>query len=90
MKNQQKDIAKKLIIIYVLNVLRAYSRADAPISSTALCTYLNDIGVFCDRKTVGRNIDYLIDFGYPIKKIKGKGCYLLEEDIKKLKSKIII
>lgn len=86
----QKDIAKKLIIIYVLNVLRSYSKPDVPISQTAICTYLNDIGVFCDRKTVGRNIEYLTEFGYPIRRIKGKGCYLLEEDIKNLKSKIII
>lgn len=34
------------------------------------------MGIPCDRKTVGRNIDYLIDFGYTIKKVKGGGCYL--------------
>lgn len=72
---RQKSIAKKVIILYVLNVLRALSSEENPITQTTICNYLNDINVPCDRKTIGRNIEYLCEFGYPIKRI-GKGYYL--------------
>ena len=72
---QQKCIAKKVIVLYVLNILRVLSSAESPVTQTTICNYLNDIGVPCDRKTIGRNIEYLREFGYTIKKI-GKGYYL--------------
>lgn len=73
---EQKKIAKKTIILYVLNIIKAYSSEEYPVSQTAICNFLNDIGVSCDRKTVGRNVEYLREFGYPIKKIEGRGYYL--------------
>lgn len=85
-----KNIAKKAIIIYVLNVIKVYSSPEAPVSQTAICNYLNEIDVPCDRKTVGRNIEYLCEFGYPIKKVQGKGYYLTTEDIQKSKNKLVI
>ena len=85
-----REIAKKVIIIYVLNIIKAYSSEDAPVSQSAISNYLNDIDVPCDRKTVGRNIEYLIEFGYPIKKVAGKGYYLREQDIAALGNKLII
>ena len=72
----KKEIAKKTIILYVLNIIKLYSSEEYPVSQTAICNYLNDINVLCDRKTVGRNIAYLQKFGYPIVKINGKGYYL--------------
>ncbi len=72
----KRKIANKVIILYVLNVIKVYSSAEYPVSQTAICEYLNDINVNCDRKTVGRNIEYLQEFGYPIKKVNGKGYYL--------------
>ena len=33
-------------------------------TQTNIVKVLNSIGVPCSRKTIGRNIDYLIDFGY--------------------------
>ena len=69
---KQKNIAKKTVILYVLNILKLYSSEEHPISQTAIAQYLNDIKIVCDRKTVGRNISYLQEFGYPIKKINGK------------------
>ena len=87
---QIKNIAKKAIIIYILNVIKLYSSPEAPVSQTAICNYLNDIGILCDRKTVGRNIEYLCQFGYPIKKVRGKGCYLTAEDIKNTENKLVI
>ena len=85
-----KNIAKKVIIIYVLNVIKAYSSPESPVSQTAICNYLNEIDVPCDRKTVGRNIKYLCEFGYPIQKVRGKGYYLSAEDIEKSKNKLVI
>lgn len=89
MKAESK-IAKKTVILYVLNVLKAYSSKDNPVSQTAISNYLNDINVHCDRKTVGRNITYLQQFGYPIEKISGKGYYLDKDKLSESKNKLII
>lgn len=40
---------------------------------------LNSIGVACDRKTIGRNINYLIEFGYKIEKTP-QGYYFVSEE----------
>lgn len=86
----KKSIAKKTIIIYILNVLKRYSSKEYPISQSAICTYLNDIDVPCERKTVGRNIGYLIEFGYPIRKVFGKGYWLDKEAMTLLSDKFIL
>ena len=70
-----KKIAKKTIILYVLKMLQQGSSKE-PITQTNMAKVLNSMGVPCDRKTIGRNIDYLIEFGFPIVKIKGGGCYI--------------
>ena len=75
--------SKKTIILYVLNILKLYSSEEYPVSQTAICNFLNDIRVDCDRKTVGRNIVYLQEFGYPIKKVFGKGFYLDKAELAK-------
>ena len=85
---QQKNIAKKVIILYVLNVLRLLSSKHPPVTQTIICNYLNDIGIPCDRKTIGRNIQYLCDFGYPIKRVC-KGYYLDHSELDKANSKNI-
>lgn len=59
---------KKITIIHVLRVLYNYSSFDYPVTQTHLADYLNDIGVSCTRKTVGRNLKYLIESGVPIKR----------------------
>ncbi len=88
---EAKDtITKRVIILYVLNILKLYSSADTPVTQGAICTFLNDIGVSCDRKTVGRNIRYLMEFGYPIKRAGGKGYYLLTEALGHTKNKFAI
>ena len=87
---QSKTSAKKIIILYVLNILKLYSSEEYPVSQTAICNYLNDINIPCDRKTVGRNIKYLQDFGYPITKVYGKGYYLDKEKPESLKNKFVI
>ena len=65
-----KKIAKKSIIVFVLKILHNYTSVDNPATQTFISNYLNDIGIQCDRKTIGRNIKYLIEIGVPIKKSK--------------------
>ena len=86
----KKKIAKKTIILYVLNILKLYSSEEHPVSQTAICNYLNDIHISCDRKTVGRNIAYLQEFGYPIKKINSKGYYFDANEAKNSANKLVI
>ena len=59
---------KKQIIVYILRVLYNYTSSEYPVSQTSIANYLNDIGIQCDRKTVGRNLNYLIECGLPIKR----------------------
>lgn len=74
-------IAKKTIIVYVLKILFNYTTNENPATQTFIANYLNDIGIPCDRKTVGRNIKYLIEIGVPIKKSnKKKGVYYANEE----------
>ena len=71
----KKDIAKKTIILYVLDMLGKGSSKEKPITITSMAKVLNSIGVPCDRRTISRNVDYLIEYGKPIVKIRGGGCY---------------
>lgn len=71
-----KQIAKKTIILYVLKMLQDDSSKEHPITQLSIAKALNNMGIPCERRTVGRNIDYLIGFGFKIKKIRGGGCYL--------------
>lgn len=76
----KKNIAKKTIILYILKMLEDYPKDKQPITLTNIAKTLNTIGVSCDRKTVGRNINYLIEFGCAIIKSKNRVCYLLNND----------
>lgn len=76
-----KPIAKKTIILYVLKCLYSGSSETHYITQQQITNVINSLGVPCDRKTVGRNIRYLIDFGLPILKKEGGGyCYCKEKD----------
>ena len=76
----KKQIAKKTIILYVLKMLEDYPEQNKPITYTDMARTLKAMGIHCDRKTVGRNVDYLIEFGCPIVKLKNGGCYLDKND----------
>ena len=86
----KNGVSKKVIILYVLNILKMYSSPSTPVTQSAICTYLNDVGIVCDRKTVGRNIRYLTEFGYPIKRVNGRGYYLLAAELGCTKNKFAI
>ena len=78
-----KSIAKKTIILYVLKLLYKASSYEKPITLTQMTNVLNSMGVECSKRTVGRNVKYLIDFGLPVihkKGNKGGYFYLKERD----------
>lgn len=72
----KKEIAKKTIILHVFLMLYKGSSLKKPITQTQMANVINSLGVPCDRRTVGRNIKYLIDFGLPIFKVSGGYCYV--------------
>jgi hypothetical protein len=76
---KKRNNKKKLIIVYVLNVLRLTSKG-RPVTQTVISDYLNEIGIPCDRKTVGRNVEYLKEMGYPIVKVPNVGMYFDHEN----------
>ncbi|MDD3862822.1 MAG: hypothetical protein PHV79_03120 [Clostridia bacterium] len=41
---------------------------ERPLTNSTIAKVINSLGLSCDRKTVGRNIGYLIDYGYKIEK----------------------
>ena len=71
----KKAIAKKTIILYVLDMLEKGSSKDKPISILSMTRALNSMGISCERRTISRNVDYLIAYGKPVVKIKGGGVY---------------
>ena len=87
--DKQSKIAKKIIILYVLNILRQ-ATPDRPITQSAIADFLNERGIPCDRKTVGRNVGYLIEFGYPIVRVERKGYYIDSEKLKECKNPFVI
>ena len=87
---RELGLTKKTIILYVLNVIKVYASAEHPVSQTAICNYLNEIGVYCDRKTVGRNIEYLKEFGYPIEKVTGRGFYINMRALYQVENRLVI
>lgn len=65
---------KKHLIILILKILETESDASHPITQMKIASMISDMYP-CDRKTVGRNIGFLIKMGYPITKTT-KGFYL--------------
>lgn len=51
------------------------SNKEKVITQTQITHIINSIGIARDRRTIGRNLQYLIDAGVPVVRIKGKGYY---------------
>ncbi len=66
--------SKKQLILWVLNILIKESHATNPLTQTKIANIISDVYP-CDRKTVCRNIKFLQEMGYPIKKT-AKGFYI--------------
>lgn len=61
--------SKKQLILLVLNILNNESDETHPITQTKIADIISAVYP-CDRKTVCRNIKFLKEMGYPIKKTK--------------------
>ena len=66
---------KRLIILYILDLLEQGTSELNPFSITSITNALNKMGVDCERRTVSRNINYLIAYGKPIVKLKNGKVY---------------
>lgn len=76
-----KKSAKKAVLIHILRILHNYTSFDYPVTQTMIVNYLNDIDISCSRKTVGRNIHYLMQCGVPIKrKAQKNGGYYYDSE----------
>ena len=73
---------KKLSIIYILDILKEYSDENHPLTQNEIVKKLYmQYGMECERKSIGANIDNLIEAGYDIVKCEGGGCYLGEREL---------
>ena len=66
--------SKKQLILWVLNLLNNESDERHPITQTKMAEIIS-LRYPCDRKTVCRNLKFLQEMGYPIKKTKN-GFYM--------------
>ena len=66
--------SKKQLILLVLNELNINSDKNHPLTQTQIAKNLSGEKYSCDRKTVCRNIKFLQEMGYPIKKTN-RGFY---------------
>ena len=71
----RKDYATKTIILHIFAVLQKYTSREHQVSFNDIATFLEGKGKSCDRKTVARNVDYLIEDGFPIVKTGDGKCY---------------
>ncbi len=74
MEANNKKSNKKQLILWILNLLNTESDENHPITQTQIAKVISYVYP-CDRKTVCRNIKFLQEMGYPIKKTR-KGFYM--------------
>ena len=74
MTGNNKINTKKYLIVLVLRILETNSDEFNPLTQTTIAKLISEVYP-CDRKTVGRNIKFLNNLGYPIVKTT-KGFYM--------------
>lgn len=67
-------VTKKYLIVLILRLLESESDAEHPMTQVEIADAISR-AYPCDRKTVGRNIKFLCEVGYPIVKTP-KGFYM--------------
>ena len=73
------DTNKKLLIIYIYEILKEHSDENHLLTQQDIIKLIKQIyDMNCERKSIGSNIDFLIDLGFDIIKVPHKGCYLGE------------
>ena len=66
--------SKKYLIVLILRILETHSDKNHPLTQTEIAKLIS-CKFPCDRKTVGRNIQFLREVNYPIVKTT-KGFYM--------------
>ena len=79
---------KKCTIVLLLRLLENESDASHPLSQSALAKMMTDMGLPCDRKTVGRDIKALQGIGYPIRSCHS-GYYMDRLAVSATEAKIV-
>ncbi|MBN2852515.1 MAG: WYL domain-containing protein [Clostridia bacterium] len=85
--------AKKLLILYVLEVLKKYSDQNHKLTQCDIISYIQkDYEMDCERKAVARNISYLQEFGYDIstKADNGEGIWLVSREFEDAELRLLI
>lgn len=81
---------KKLSILYTLQILKDYSDEQHLLSQQEIGKKIYNIyGMECERKSIGTNIDSLIDFGYDIVKTKA-GSFLASREFEPSEIRFLI
>lgn len=81
--------SKKLLILYILDVLRQYSDVDHPLRQEDIIRLIKEhYGMDCERKAIARNITALQDFDYDIK--YKDGYYLLGREFDDSELRLLI
>ena len=82
---------KKMAIFYILDILKDNTDKFHYLTQQDIINKLHNIYLIdLERKTVSTNIDLLIDYGYDIVKVHGKGYYLGERDFDENEIKYLI
>ncbi len=79
---------KKCTIVLLFKLLENESDSLHPISQSILAKLICDMGIHCDRKTVGRDIKALQGIGYPIKRCQS-GYYMGRLAVSATEAKIV-
>ncbi len=64
---------QKLKLLYLVEIFRKYSDEEHPLTTPQIIEYLASNGIEAERKSIYRDIDVLIDFGFDIVKNRGNG-----------------
>ena len=73
--------SKKQLILLILNELNVNSDEDHPITQSQIAKNISGEKYLCDRKTVLRNIKFLMDMGYPIRKHEKQHGFYMDNKI---------
>lgn len=76
-----QDSDKKIVLLYVLDVLKDFTDEDHLLTYADIITKLDiQYGITPNIKSIARNIDTLVEYGYEIVKKGKNGCYLKTRD----------
>ena len=64
---------QKLKLLYLMEIFRKYSDEEHPLTTPQIIEYLEKYGIEAERKSIYRDIDVLIDYGFDIVKNRGNG-----------------